>query len=59
MPRLDKEKAIALAFNRPCGRFVFIFIYPVKLCSVLLFSNALHTHSVTGIKTWDLPGAAT
>lgn len=52
---LDKEKAIALAFSRPCSLFVFIFIYPEKLCCVLLLSNALHTRSAPDIKTWELP----
>lgn len=52
---LDKEKAIALAFSRPSSLFVFIFIYPGKLCFVLLLSNALHTHSLMDIKTWELP----
>lgn len=59
MFRLDKERAIALAFSRPSTLFVFIFIYPEKLCCVLLFSNALHTHSATDIKTWELPSTTT
>lgn len=55
MFRLDKLRAITLAFSWPSGLFVFIFIYPEKLCSVLLFSNVLHTGWVTDIKTQELP----
>lgn len=57
---LDKEKAIALAFSWPSRLFIFIFIYRTEmLCCVLLFSNILHTRSVTDIKTWELPSATT
>lgn len=45
---LDNEEAIALAFSRTLRLFVFF-------CCVLLFSNILHTRSVTHIKTWEPP----
>lgn len=59
--RLEKEKAIALAFRRPSSLFVFIFIYPGKLCRALSFgnSNALHTRSAADIKAWELPATTT
>lgn len=58
MLRLDKEKAIALAFSRPSSLFVFIIICPQKLCRSLSLSNALHTRSATDIKAWELPSTA-
>lgn len=57
MLHLDKEKAIALTFSWPSRLFVFIFIYRAEKLCALLFSNILHTHSVTDIKTWELPNA--
>lgn len=56
---LDKEKAIALTFSWPSRLFVFIFIYRAEKLCALLFSNILHTHSVTDIKNWELPNATT
>lgn len=53
------DEAIALAFSLPSRLFVFIFIYWAEKLCVLFFSNILHTHSVTDIKTWELPNATT